>query len=321
MRQPAPPPLAELTSRLAALAGSLGLVLPAGGATRGQAFGVDVRLEIRMRQELMLRVRIPSALPTGLQLDSELEAARTRRPVGFRDIQVGAAAFDDCVHVRALNPAAAIRLLRDEQLLRRIPQLLTAHPRARLAGDELILPLPSELSTEQVLALMKETAELAVELGRAAALEASKGPRYRAESAPSPEATPEPVSSTPPTPAAMRSGAPANRLRPGAGMASEQSGRAYLHGVRRSFVWRRWAMFALRLGALPAAALAAFFSDGNEAIEVLIFMGALGAVLLSAWVWRCPACRGTLDTTDQFFLGPLRLRACPHCYITLNPRG
>jgi hypothetical protein len=52
---------------------------------------------------------------------------------------------------------------------------------------------------------------------------------------------------------------------------------------------------------------------------VLILFGAFGAVLLSAWVWRCPACRGSLDNPDQFFLGPLQLRACHHCFITLNP--
>jgi hypothetical protein len=278
-----------------------------------------MRLELRMRQELMLRVRIPTALPTGLQLDSELEAARTRRPVGFRDIQVGTPAFDDCVHVRALSPAAAIRLLRDEELLRRIPQLLTAHPRARLAGDELILPLPSELSNEQVLALVKETAELAVALGRAAAQDTGKALQYLAESAPG--ATPAPAASTPRMPVApQRTGAPANRVRPGAGVAREQSGRAYLHSVRRSFLWRRWGMIALRLGALPAAAFAAFISDGDEALEVLIFFGAFCALMLSAWVWRCPACRGALDNPDEFFLGPLRLRSCQHCFITLNSR-
>ncbi len=317
MHPPAPAPLAELTSRLTALAGSLGLVSRAGGAPRGQAFGVDMRLELRMKQELMLRVRIPTALPTGLQLDSELEAARTRRPVGFRDIQVGTPAFDDCVHVRALHPAAAVRLLRDEELLRRIPQLLTAHPRARLAGDELILPLPSALSNEQVLALVKQTAELAVALGRAAAQDTGKGTQYLAESAPG--ATPEPAASTQ-APVAPRSGAPASRLRPGAGVAREQSGRAYLHSVRRSFLWRRWGMIALRLGALPAVAFAAFMSDGDEAIEMLIFFGAFCAVMLSLWVWRCPACRGALDNPDEFFLGPLRLRSCQHCSITLNPR-
>lgn len=308
MQPPAPAPLAELTSRLAALAGSLGLVSHAGGAPRGQAFGVDMRLELRMRQELMLRVRIPAALPTGLQLDSELEAARTRRPVGFRDIQVGTPAFDDCVHVRALSPAAAIRLLRDEELLRRIPQLLTAHPRARLAGDELILPLPAELGHEQVLALVKETAELAVALGTAAAQDSGKALQYLAE----------PATSTPQTPVAPQVEAPAHRLRPGAGVPREQSGRAYLHGVRRSFLWRRWGMISLRLGALPAAAYAAYMSE-DQAMETLAFIGAFCAVVLSVWVWRCPACRGSLDNKHEFFLGPLRLRSCQHCDITLNP--
>jgi len=77
-----------------------------------------------MQRELILRARIPTPLPTGLQLDSEQEVASSRRFVGFRDIQVGTPFFDECVHVRALNPAAAVRLLRDEELLRRLPLLL-----------------------------------------------------------------------------------------------------------------------------------------------------------------------------------------------------
>ncbi len=322
MRPSTSPQLAELTLRLDALARSLGLSAPGGGAARGQLQGAHVRLEIRMRRELILRARIPSPLPTGLQLESEQEVAASRRSVGFQDIQVGDADFDGRVHVRALNPAAAIRLLRDETLLRRLPQFLTAHPRARLVGDELIVPLPSELSEEQVRSVVKEAVELAVEFGRAGAAEAGRGQRNRAEVRgaasglePTPEGSPVPA----PGAGERGGGARGRGPRPGAGGPREESGQAYVNRMRRSFRSRRRWMFVLRLAPIPGLAVAVFVFRHHEWTELLFILGAMACGVLSMVVWRCPSCGGLLDQTQESMVGSKGLRSCPHCFITLNP--
>jgi hypothetical protein len=314
--------LTELSIRLNALAQFLGLNPPGAGAARGQRFGAELRMEIRMRKEIILRVRIPASLPTGLQIDSEQEVAASRRSVGFQDIQVGTKAFDDCVHVRALNPAAAIRLLRDEELLRRLPLLLTAHPRARLAGDELIIPLPAELSAEQVRDVVKEAAELAVEFGRAGAAEAERGQRTRSEARGSaPIAASAPGNPSAPVQAGQGSGAQARGPRPGAGVVreeKEESGRAYLNRIRRSVRRRRWWTIGLRVGAIPVSFFLFVKYRHYEWTELLTMLGAIAAVVVSTWIWRCPACDGPLDKTPDSPGGGMSVHSCPHCSISLS---
>jgi hypothetical protein len=243
--------------------------------------------------------------------------------VGFRDIQVGTPSFDECVHVRALNPAAAVRLLRDEELLRRLPFLLTEHPRARLAGDELIVPLPSELSSEQVRGVVREAAQLAVAFGRAGAEEAGRAQRSRAEAQGSAsDSEPALESSQPPVPGEPRREERVSRSRPGAGVAREESGLAYLNRMRRSVRSRQRWMFALRAGSVPCMFLSLFWLWDYAWWGEFVFVFTMCLILsLSTAVWRCPACKGSLDHDGEIAISGFSLRSCPHCAINLNPRA
>jgi len=294
--------------RLEALASNLELKPPERECARGTVSGVEVRLELVAKTELVARASIPAPLPTGLQIESE-EARGTPYSKRFQDLQVGVKAFDERVHVRALNPAAAIRFLRQEEVLKQLPTFLTEHPQARLVGDELVLPLQQSLGEEQVQRAVKELITLASALGQAGAAEEERVRRNRAESrqalptgAPAGEATPW-------------TGRP-YRPRPSADE-EQESGAAYMRGMREQYrSRRRWAI-ALRILPVLIAIFAAF-RYGREVWDrafPLVVMVALTA--FSYAVWRCPSCEGSLATGTK---GKMSVRACPHCGITLDPQ-
>ncbi|MDY7228917.1 hypothetical protein [Hyalangium rubrum] len=297
----------EISQRFEEFAKTLGLGPPGPSGARGRLFGTDVRLELNARREFVTRARIPGPLVTGLQIESEQAVGASGRFAGFRDIQVGVPAFDTCVHVRALNPAAAIRLLKDEALLRHLPAFLTTHPRARLAGDELIVPLPPSLTGDQLQGVVKETAELAVEFGRAGTEESERGQRPRSLELPS----------QPPAPERQERAAGTGRT-PGERFSRQESGIAFTNRVHKSFRRRMWITLGMRLGTIPAAIVGFILFEHWEWTEFFVIAGAGLIGGLSCAVWRCPACDASLDLDPDIRRKARSLRSCPKCFIALE---
>jgi hypothetical protein len=296
--------------RLEALASYLELKPPERECARGTVSGVEVRLELVAKKELVARACLPTPLPTGLQIESE-EARGTPYYKRFQDLQVGVKAFDERVHVRALNPAAALRFLRQEEVLQQLPAFLSEHPQARLVGDELVLTLQPFLTEEQVRRAVKGLVALAEAFGRAGAAEQERGQRNRAESR---QALPTEAPAVEATPWAERT----YRPRSSHEEEEQESGAAHVRRMRKKYQRLRWWMFGLRFGSIPLMLGLRFYYSHNDWAELLSMLGLMGMVALSFVLWRCPACDGSLATGNG---DKMHVRSCPHCGITLDPKA
>ncbi len=293
--------------RLEDLAWKLELKPPERDCARGTVSGVEVRLELAARQELIARASLPAPLPTGLQIESE-EARGTPYSKRFQDLQVGVKSFDERVHVRALNPAAAIRFLRQEEVLRKLPTFLTAHPQARLVGDALVLPLQSSLGDEQVRQAVKGLIELAVAFGRAGAAEEERVRRNREEARQALPAGAPPEQEAPPPP--MPS------YRPRTAPEEQESGADYVRRMRKKYRSRRRWTVALQLGSIPLSLGYGIYYRHDDWAELFSMLGLIAMVAISFVFWRCPSCDGSLASRNE----KLYVRNCQHCGITLDPK-
>jgi hypothetical protein len=295
--------------RLEEFALNLELKPPERACARGAVSGVEVRLELVAKTQLVARACIPAPLPTGLQIESE--AARgTPFVERFQDLQVGVKAFDERVHVRALNPAAAIRFLRQEEVLQRLPAFLTEHPQARLVGDELVLPLQPSLSDEQMQYAVKSLIELAATFGRAGAEEEERVRRNREEARQPLLAGAPPGTEAPPP--------PTHSYRPRTPSAEEQeNGAAYVRSMRKKYRSIRSWTFALQISAFGLFAGTSILYGKRDSARMFAILGALALLGLSFLLSRCPSCSRSL----VFGTKDMNMRACPHCGITLDPEA
>lgn len=260
----------------------------------------DVLVGERRGRPLMLEVGASSArlvvtlgerLPPGTHLSSEKHAPRVKL-AALKDIQVGERAVDEAVVVQAANPAAIIRLLREDGVREQVPEFFDRYPSAIAVDWELMVTLdtPDEATARTA---FSDTCRLADALDAALALHRQAAERARAEA----KAVVPPERPKPPAP-------PPDPMR---------ELRARFRRIQA------WYFATAVLPALSGWGLALAAQEkwvGPQWAErgVALFLAAFVGAVASLGYYRCPACKERLAVGRRF---NLLIDRCPHCAVPL----
>jgi hypothetical protein len=249
-----------------------------------------------------VRVGVNGALPPGLSLTPQDRGARFS---GLEDIQVGVPDLDARFQIQCENPAAAIRIMRDERTQQALRSLLEADPKASLVAGEVRLSVPRSTELELLLRRVRTAIRCSWALSEVAPPEKPRLPEGR-------EASLQPAGGAP--------GAPGFKIHEFARYSPE-----YVQLMRVKFKQRRrllWGLYGLTaaLFALPWLGLVlAPLAPAAKLLEWGELPGYLligGCVVLRMFIFRCPACSTTFnDETPEF--SPLRV-TCENCGIELQ---
>jgi len=240
-----------------------------------------------------LVVSVTERLPPGTHLSSENRRPRLKL-ARLQDIQVGEREVDDALVVQASNPAAIIRLLRDDGVRRLFPDFFVKHPSAVVVDQELVLTLdsPDEAAARSLVA---EACRLADALDAALAQQREAAEGARASSlAQLPPERPRPPLALGPNP---------HRIT----VEKFRRLQAWFLGTSVLPVATGWMMVA----AANQEWIRAQWTGPGAAIFVAGFVGGL----VGSRYFRCPACGGSLAGEDG--INPF-IDRCPVCMAHLR---
>lgn len=240
-----------------------------------------------------IRVRLRESSPLDLHLSSQRRVSRVQLK-SLRDLQVGDPTLDDALVVQAANPAAVIRLLRDEAVAQAARTLFAGHPSALVVGNEVTVRLESP-DEERARAALADACRLASAMDDALARHGAFAAQERAAARALRPAEPPSLPPVPVDPLAWV-------------LPAFQRRRRWLGALFRvPFLSAFGLILAIRLRMLDA-----WWKQPALGFFCLAFLG-FG---ISYFVYRCPACGLPIDNERRNLV--FNPGNCRHCGVRLE---